>query len=178
MKRKLLLGVAFAVLAGCTAFGPPAITLTRGEIAERAFIDRQQVDARKIFRGMEGLDISGPDVGFQTTAQRVELAWTAKLADGPMGIPLTLRVAISGAPVLNAQGNGIDLAETRIEEVRLPSLPFINLDMKKIGQGGDALGTLPLLQFRPEELNRDGVIYRPTALSLGTFGLRVDLEPK
>ena len=178
MKRKLLLGVACAVLAGCTAFGPPAITLTRSEIAERAFIDRQEIEPRKLFKAMEGLNISGPDVGFQTTAQRVELAWTAKLADGPMGIPLSLRIAISGAPVLNAQRNGIDLAETRIEEVRLPSVPFINIDTKKIGQGGDSLGTLPLLQFRPEELNRDGVIYQPTTLSLGTFGLRVDLEPK
>jgi hypothetical protein len=178
MKRKLMLGVAFAVLAGCSAFGPPAITLTRGEIAERAFIDRKQVDAKKIFRGMEGLDVSGPDVGFQTTAQRVELAWTARLADGPMGIPLSLRIAISGTPVLNAQGSGIDLAEMRIEEVRLPSLPFISLDTMKFGRGGDSLGTMPLLQFRPEELNRDGVIYRPTEISLGTFGLRVDLEPK
>jgi len=83
-----------------------------------------------------------------------------------------------GAPVLNAQRNGIDLADARIEEVRLPSVPFFNLDSKKLNMSGDSLGTLPLLQFRPEELNRDGVVYQPTGLSLGTFGLRVDLEPK
>jgi hypothetical protein len=178
MKRNFLPGVAFAVLAGCTLFGPPAITLTRSEIAERAFTDRKDTDARRILKGMEGLNISGPDVGFQTTAQRVELAWTANLADGPMGIPLSLRVAISGTPILNAQHNGIDLADTRIEEVRLQSVPFINIDTKKFGRAGDSFGTLPLLQFRPEELNRDGVIYQPTDVSLGTFGLRVDLEPK
>jgi hypothetical protein len=79
---------------------------------------------------------------------------------------------------LNAQHNGIDLADTRIEEVRLQSVPFINIDTKKFGRAGDSFGTLPLLQFRPEELNRDGVIYQPTDVSLGTFGLRVDLEPK
>lgn len=177
MKRLLLLGAAL-VLAGCSVFGPPAITLTRSDIAERAFIDRREIDAKKIFRGMEALNISGPDVGFQITAQRVELAWTAKLGEGPMGIPLTLHVSISGAPVLNAQGTGIDLADTRIEEVRLPSVPFFNIDTKKMVKGGDSLGTLPLLQLRPDELNRDGVVYQPTGISLGTFGLRVDLAPK
>jgi hypothetical protein len=175
MKRIILLGAAVLILGACNAFGPPAITLSRSDIAERAFIDRREADAKKIFKGMEALNISGPDVGFQTTAQRVELAWTAKLADGPMGIPLTLRVAISGAPVLNSQGNGVDLADTRIEEVRLPSVPFINLDTKKMGRGGESLGTLPLLQFRPEELNREGVVYQATGVALGTFGLRVDL---
>ena len=176
--KRLLLAAATALLAACAALGPPAIVLSRSDIAERAFVDRREVDTKKIFKGLEGLAISGPDVGFQTTAQRVELAWTAKLADGPIGIPLTLRVTISGTPVLNAPGNGIDLADTRIEDVRLPSIPFVNLDTKKLHTSGEALGTLPLLQFRPDELNRDGVVYRPTGIELGTFGLRVDLAPK
>jgi hypothetical protein len=179
MLRITLIGVAMAAtLAACGALGPPAITLDRGDIAERAFIDRQGGGPSRFLKGLEGLNISGPEVGFQLTAQRIELAWSARLADGPMGIPLTLRVSMSGAPVLNAQGNGIDLADARIEEVRLPAVPFLNLDARKVGQGGDSLGTLPLLQFRPEELNRDGVVYRATTVSLGTFGMRVDLVPK
>src|SRR5262245_19326956 len=157
--RHLVLSTVALVLAACAALGPPSITLDRSDIAQRAFVDRDQIDMRKIFKGMEGLVITGPDVGFQITAQRVELAWTAKLAEGPMGIPLALRVAISGAPVLNAQRNGIDLADTRIEEVRLPAVPFINLDSRKFGEGGESLGTLPLLQFRPEDIKRDGVVY-------------------
>ena len=177
MRRIALIGAALA-LAACTALGPPAITLSRSEIAERAFIDRQSIDPKRVFKGIEGLDITGPDVGFQTTAQRIELAWSARLADGPLGLPLALRMSLSGAPVLNAQGNGIDLAEVRIEEVRLPSVPFLNLDTRSMNESGDSLGTLPLLQFRPDELNRDGVVYRATSISLGTFGLRVDLVPK
>lgn len=176
MHRLVLLGAL--ALTACSALGPPAITLTRSDIAERAFVDRSSIDPKKLFKGIEGLNIAGPDIGFQTTAQRIELAWTAKLADGPMGVPLSLRVSMSGAPVLNAQKNGIDLADARIEEVRLPSIPFINLDSRKMNQGGDSLGTLPLLQFRPEELNRDGIVYQATDVSLGTFGLRVDLIPK
>jgi hypothetical protein len=176
--QRILLAGAMLALAACSALGPPAITLSRSDIAERAFIDRQGADVRRIFKGLEGLDITGPDVGFQINAQRIELAWSAKLADGPMGLPLTLRVSMSGAPVLNAQGNGIDLADARIEEVRLPSVPFINLDTRRMNTGGDTLGTLPLLQFRPEELNRDGIVYRPGAVSLGTFGLQVELIPK
>lgn len=176
MKRTVLLGAALA-LAACSAFGPPAITLSRSDIAERAFIDRRDVDVRRFFKGIEGLEISGPDVGFQTSAQRVELAWTASVAKAPTGIPLSLSVSLSGTPVLNGQRSGIDLADTRIEEVRLPGLPFVNLGAKSVSQG-DSLGTLPLLQFRPDELNRDGVVYEATGVSLGTFGLRVDLAPK
>ncbi len=178
MPRLAFSGIVALLLAACSVFGPPAIHLTRSDIAERAFIDRKSTDFRRIFKGLEALNISGPEVGFQIVAQRVELAWSAKLTDGPMGIPLSLAVSISGAPRLNAQRNGIDLTDTRIEEVHLPALPFFNLDMKKLNASGDSLGTIPLLQFRPEELNRDGVVYQATGLSLGTFGLRVDLEPK
>jgi len=80
--------------------------------------------------------------------------------------------------VLNAQRNGIDLEDARLEEIRLPSIPFINLDTRKALKAGDTLGTIPLLQFRPDELSRDGIVYVPTALSLGSFGLRADLTPK
>jgi len=176
MKRLAVIGVAFA-LAGCAVL-EPAIVLSRSEIGQRAFIDRREVDLKKVFKGMEGLSITGPDVGFQTAAQRLELAWTARPKESPLGIPLSLRVSLSGAQVLNAQKNGIDLADVRIEEVRLPSIPFVNLDTKPMGQSGESLGTLPLLQFQPEELNRDGVVYQATGISLGTFGLRVDLAPK
>jgi len=129
---------------------------------------------------MEGLSITGPDVGFQTAAQRLELAWTARPKESAAGAS-RCRCASrwSGAPVLNAQkkrhrpgGRGAS------REVRLPSIPFVNLDTKPMGQSGESLGTLPLLQFQPEELNRDGVVYQATGISLGTFGLRVDLAPK
>jgi hypothetical protein len=131
-----------------------------------------------VLKGLESLPISGPDVGFQVQAQRIELAWTLQLAQGPLGIPVTLRVAISGQPVLNAQKNGLDLADTRVEEIRLPALPFINLDRRKLPLEGAVLGTFALLQFRPDELNRDGVLYEPSGLELGTFGLRVALSHK
>ena len=42
----------------------------------------------------------------------------------------------------------------------------------------DHCGRLPLLAFRPEELNRDGVVYQPTELAIGVFGVRVGLSPK
>lgn len=166
-----------AFIGACTAFGPPAIVLSRSDISERAFIDRSDGGLQKVFRQFEALDISGPDVGFQTQAQRVELAWSIRLKEAPLGVPLTVRVSISGRPELNPQANGIDLADSRIEEIRMPSIPFVNVDMRKSAED-ESLGRIPLLAFRPQELNRDGVVYRATGLSLGAFGLRVDLAPK
>jgi len=166
------------LLTACAAFGPPDILLTRGDIGERAFVDRGQVAFGRIFKGTDGLAITGPDVGFQLNAQRIELAWTAKLGEGPLGVPLSLRLALTGTPVLNAQRNGIDLADVRIEEIRMPGVPFLNIDTTKFRSDDDSFPALPLLQFRPDELNRDGIVYQPASIALETFGLRVGLTPK
>ena len=178
MKKWLAIALTVAALAGCSSlFGPPAIHLDRLDIAQRAFVDREKADLRKVFGQFEGLAISGPDVGVQTQAQRLQLEWAIRLKEAPAGIPLAIHVAISGKPELNENRTGIDLADARIEQVRMPSIPFVNLGSGKIVEG-DTLGRLPLLAFRPEELNRDGVIYQPTDLSMGVFGVRVGLAPK
>ena len=172
-----VLGVLFvtAALAACSTFGPPAVHLSRGEIAERAFVDRERTDLKQLFGRFDGLDISGPDVGMQTQAQRLQLEWTIRAKQAP--IPLSIAVAISGRAELNENRTGIDLVDARIEQIRLPSIPFVDLGQRQLSQG-EPLGRLPLLAFRPEELNRDGVIYEPTTLAVGAFGVRVDLAPK
>ena len=178
MKKWIAIGWVVAALAGCASlFEPPAIHLDRSAIAQRAFVDRDRVDLQKVLGPFEGLAISGPDVGIQTQAQRVQLEWAIRLKESPAGIPLAIYVALSGKPELNESRTGIDLADARIEQVRMPSIPFVNLGSGKLAEG-DALGRLPLLAFRPEELNRDGVIYQPTDLSIGVFGVRVGLAPK
>lgn len=177
MKKRIALLCAAWALAACTSFGPPAIHLSRSDIGQRAFIDREEADLRKVFGQFEGLSVSGPDIGVQTQAQRLQLEWAFRLKDAPAGLPLAVHVAISGRPELNGNRTGIDLADARIEQVRMPTLPFVNLGSGKLTEG-DTLGRLPLLAFRPEELNRDGVVYQATGVSLGVFGVRVDLAPK
>jgi hypothetical protein len=177
MKRLILVLCAAFTLAACMSIGPPAIHLSRSDIAQRAFVDREKADLRKVFGAFEGLAISGPDVGIQTQAQRLQLEWAIRLKESPAGLPLSVYVAISGKPELNENRTGIDLADARIEQVRLPSIPFFDIGPGNLS-AGETLGRLPLLGFRPEELNRDGVIYQATELSLGTFGVRVDLSPK
>lgn len=178
ISRTLWTATLALLLAACSVFGPPSIQLSRTEIAERAFVDRTSPAVKRILKGLEQANVTGPEVAFQLQAQRIELAWTARLPDGPMGVPLSLRLTLSGAPVLNEQRNGIDLADARIEDIRIPTLPFVNLDRNKLNPAGATLGTLPLLQFRPEELTREGIAYQPGSLELGTFGLRVELVPK
>lgn len=173
--RLPLLLFAAALLAACATLGPPAIVYSRADIEQQAFLDRREGgEFAGAFRGMEGIDFTGPDVGFATSAQRIELAWSAKIADGPMGVPLNASLTISGSPQLNDAGDGIDLVDARVEKVQLPLVSL----------GGDtraqdrSLGRLPLLRFDPQDLKRDGVLYRAEGVSLGTFGLRVNLVPK
>jgi hypothetical protein len=175
--KRLAACLAVLLLAACVALGPPAIDLSRSDLAKRAFVDRDRTDLSRVLGQFEGLAITGPGVGIQTQAQRLQLEWSIRLKDGPAGLPLAIAIAISGRPELNDNRTGIDLADARIEHVRLPSIPFVDLGSAKITEG-DALGRLPLLAFRPEELNRDGVIYEATGLTVGTFGVRVALSPK
>jgi hypothetical protein len=178
MRKWIALLCAAWALAACTSlFGPPAIHLGRSDISQRAFVDRAQVDLQKVFGQFQGLAISGPDVGVQTQAQRLQLEWAIRLKDGPAGFPLSVFVAISGRPELNEARTGIDLADARIEQIRLPSIPFVDFGRTKAAEG-ETLGRLPLLAFRPEELNRDGVIYEATTLSVDVFGLHVALAPR
>lgn len=177
MKLSIAAALIVLALAACAAFGPPAINLSRSDIEQRAFVDREKADLRKVLGRVEGLSVSGPDVGVQTQAQRLQLEWAVRLKDSPAGLPLTLHVAISGRPELNENGTGIDLADARVEQIRLPSIPFVNLGSARMSEG-DTLGRLPLLTFRPDELNRDGVIYAATGLTVGSFGVQVALSPK
>jgi len=177
MKKWFGLLCAASALTACMSLGPPAIHLGRSDIEQRAFVDREKADLRRVFGAFDGLVVSGPYVGIQTQAQRVQLEWTIKLKDSPAGWPLSVQIAISGKPEINESRTGIDLVDSRIEQIRLPTIPFVNLGSGKVSEG-ETLGRLPLLAFRSEELNRDGVIYEPTALSVGTFGLHVALSPK
>lgn len=170
-----LLASMTLMLAACATLGPPAIVYSRSDIAQQAFIDRREEGAfADVFRGLEGVDFTGPDVGFAVSAQRIEMIWSATLGDGPLGVPLKASLTISGAPQLNAAADGIDLVDARIERLKLPL----------VSVGGDAsaedrvLGRLPLLRFDEQELNRDGILYRAESVSLGTFGLRVSLVEK
>jgi hypothetical protein len=177
MKKSLLMLCAAWALAACMSLGPPAIHLSRSDIAQRAFVDRGQADLGKVFGAFEGLAVTGPDVGIQTQAERLQLEWAFRLKESPAGLPLSVTVAISGKPELNEGRTGIDLADARVEQIRLPSLPFFNIGPGNLS-AGETLGRLPLLSFRPEELNRNGVIYQPGDVAIGVFGVRVDLLPK
>lgn len=176
MRLIFLLGL-LPVLAGCASFGRTSIDYSRSDIEKRAFIDRKSGEFGKLFAGVDGPNVTGPEVGFMTSSQRIELAWTAKLPDAPMSVPLSLHIAISGAPKINASKRGIDLTDTRLEEFRMPSIPFVNLAGDQLRQGS-ALGTIPLLQFDPKELRHGDVVYEPTGISVGIFGLRVKIAPK
>jgi len=72
----------------------PAIHLDRLDIAQRAFVDREKADLRKVFGQFEG-SRSAAGRRVQTQAQRLQLEWAIRLKEAPAGIPLAIYVAIS-----------------------------------------------------------------------------------
>ena len=175
--RQIMLLWLLSNLAGCAMFGPPSIDYPRSDIEKKAFIDRKSGEFGKLFAGLDQVGLAGPEVGFMTASQRIELAWTAKLPDAPFGWPLSIRIAISGSPKLNASKQGVDLTDVRLEEFNMPSIPLVNLggtDMRE----GTLMDSIPLLQFDPDELRRNGVVYQADKIRLDFFGLHVNLLPK
>lgn len=171
--RRARLGLAFAallLLAACASFGPPRLQLDAGAIEARfAGLDR-------FTRQLEGLDVSGPRVGFMPASGRIELAWTAALPGVQGALPLRLRAAFTGTPVLNEAGDGIDLTEVRFEGLSLRSLPF--LPALRETQGAPIAGRLPLLTFDAAELRRGDALYRGASLQVEPAGIVVELAPR
>jgi hypothetical protein len=174
--RRTALGVLAAatlLLVGCAGFGPPELRLSASDIEARF------EGVSRLTRQIEGLQVQGPRVGFLTASERIELAWTARLPAGSAPLPLSARLAVTGRPVLNAAGDGLDLEDARIEDISLRGLPFLNLNASDAaGKTGDPLGRVPLLAFDPEQLRRGDVLYRATGVEVTAWGLRVALAPR
>lgn len=173
MFKRCFLLFATSLFVACAGLALPGLTLTLDEIAERAFIDRKG-DLARVLRLFDAVDIGRPDVALMPETQRLQLGWTIALRQS--GLPFGVRVAISGRPELNSQKNGIDLVDTRVEELRLPSVPL--LDFARRFQVGESLGRLPLLTFTPAEMNRAGIVYQAAGLALSPRGVHVDLAPR
>jgi hypothetical protein len=176
MFRRCLLLICAPLVAACTGLGLTGLTgltLTLDEIADRAFVERQG-DLARILRAFDAIDIGRPDVALMPESQRLQLGYTISLRSA--GRPLAVRLAVSGRPELNAQRTGIDLVDSRIEELRLPAVPLV--DLARQFRSGESLGRLPLLNFTPAELNRAGIVYQAAGLALSPRGVRIDLAPR
>lgn len=167
--RLALASLLALVLAACASWGTPQIVVGAPEIAARfAGLDR-------FTRQFEGLDVAGPQVGFMTESGRIELAWTAKVP-GEGALPLSVRASLSGRPVLNESGDGIDLDEVRFDGLSLRGLPF--LPALRETRGSAIAGRLPLMSFDPDELRRGDQLYRAEHLEVSSRGLVVMLVPR
>jgi hypothetical protein len=173
MFKRCLLLICAPLVAACTGVGLAGLTLTLDEIADRAFVERQG-DLARILRAFDAIDIGRPDVALMPESQRLQLGYTISLRSA--GRPLAVRLAVSGRPELNAQRTGIDLVDSRIEELRLPAVPLV--DLARQFRSGESLGRLPLLNFTPAELNRAGIVYQAAGLALSPRGVRIDLAPR
>jgi hypothetical protein len=161
------------LLSGCANLGLTGLTLSLDDIADRAFLE-QRGELARVLRLIDGVDIGRPEVGYMPDARRLHLGWTIGLRQA--GLPLSVRVAISGRPELNAQRNGIDLADSRIEDLRLPAIPLIGLGRSFVI--GEPLGRLPLLSLTPAELSRAGIIHQAAGIALSPRGMHIDLAPR
>ena len=163
-----------ALLSACvTMHGPQTITISTTEIERQI-----QADLGGVLEMLRGIDAGRPEVSLAPVSERLLVEWRFKLPEGPTGSPMGVAVELSGKPVLNAARNGIDLAQVRIEDVRLGGLPrFLGLS-RLLDQKGMTLPDLPLMALPAERLRLSGVAYEATGVGVGYAGLTVDIAPR
>jgi hypothetical protein len=118
MRGFLALGLAVLLSACATMHGPRTITLSAAEIEQQ-----MQTNLGDVLEAFKGLGARRPEVSLMPSSQRLLLEWSFGAPDEPAGFASRVTVEISGKPVLAASGNGIDLTEVRLDDVRLASLP-------------------------------------------------------
>lgn len=165
-----LLAAAALLLAGCASFGPPRLQLDAADIEARF------AGLERFTRQLDGLDVSGPQVGFMPASGRIELAWTAALPGGEGSLPLRLRAAFTGTPELADAGNAIELADVRFEGLAVKSLPF--LPALRETRPATIAGRLPLLSIDPDQLRRGDALYQAVSLQVTGSGITVELAPR
>lgn len=172
--RRFVAPVLAALLSACaTMHGPRSITLSTAEIESHI-----QADLGGVVEMFKGLDAGPPEVSLMPAAGRLLLEWQFRLPDGPAGSPLGIGVEVSGTPVLNAGRNGIDLAQVRIDDVRIAGLPRF-LGFSRLGERkGTTLPDLPLMTLPADLLRRSDVAYEATGVSVGFAGLTVEIAPR
>jgi hypothetical protein len=172
--RRFVAPLIVAFMSGCaTMHGPQTITLSATEIENQI-----QADLGVVMEMFKGLDVRRPEVSLMPASERLLLEWSFTLPDGPAGSPLGVAVELSGKPALNAARNGIDLAQVRIEDVRLAGLPrFLGLS-RLVDQKGMTLPDLPLMTLPIDRLRQSDVAYVATGVGVGFFGLKVDIVPR
>lgn len=173
MRHLAALVMAGLLTACATMHGPRTITLTAAEV-ERQIL----VDLGGVLEAFKGVDAPRPRVSLMPASERVLVEWNVTVPDGPAGSPMGITVELTGRPVLNAARNGIDLAQARVEDVRVSALPrFLGLS-RFMDQKGLELPDLPLMTLPADALRRGDVAYEATGVGVGFFGLTVDIAPR
>lgn len=162
------------LLSSCaTMHGPRTITLSAAEVEQQ--IQTNLGDALEAFKG---LGARRPEVSLMPSSQRLLLEWNFGAPGEPAGFASGVTVEVSGKPVLDASGNGIDLTEVRIDDVRLAALPrFLGL-ARLVDSKGMTLPDLPLMTLPADRLRQAGVAYAATGVSVGFTGLKIDIAPR
>jgi hypothetical protein len=167
----LVLGVLLSACA--TMHGPRTITLSAAEIEKQI-----QTDLGDVLDAFKGLGARRPEVSLMPSSQRLALEWSFGAPDEPAGFASRVTAEISGKPVLAASGNGIDLTEVRLDDVRLAALPrFLGLS-RLVDSKGMTLPDVPLMTLSADRLRQGDVAYAATGVSVGFTGLKIDIAPR
>jgi hypothetical protein len=172
--RGFLVLALLVLLSSCaTMHGPRTITLSAAEVEQQI-----QTDLGDALDAFKGLGVRRPEVSLMPSSQRLLLEWNFAAPGDSAGIASGVTVEISGKPALNASGNGIDLTEVRLDDVRLAALPrFLGL-ARLVDRKGMTLPDLPLMRLPADRLRQADVAYEATGVSVGFTGLRIDIAPR
>jgi len=175
----LLLGTV-RVLPGCAGLSSSDRLLLTSTQIERSLA----TDLGQVLEVFEGLDVRRPEVELQPASDRLQISWNLALPGdvhgGALGMPVGVRLLVSGHPRVDASGRGVDLVDVHLDDVAFAGMPrLFGLGFARlVDRKGAVLADFPLLTLPADRLVRDHVLHVATGARVTSQGLRIELSTR
>lgn len=166
------------LLASCASLiGPQDVEIPLNKMQDR--LDERFPLRHRVLEVFE-VTLSRPALGLVPDAQRVALATDTEVRP-PFTREVWLgRLAVSGSIFLDNASNAVRLRNARVDEFRLDGVnPEAQRHLTRLANVllKNVYTDIAIYTFRPEDLRRYGVQFRPTGVRIGRDAIIVRLEP-
>lgn len=166
------------MLASCASLiGPQDIELPLHKMQHRL---EERFPLRHRVLELFEVTLARPRLALMADTGRVGLATDVQVRPPFTSEAWTGRLAVSGSVFLDNANNAVRLRDATVDEFRLDRVhPDAQRHLTRIANVllGSVYRELPIYTFRPEDLRRLGVQFRPTRVRIARDAIIVTLEP-
>ena len=177
LQRVTVLALCLLLASCASMFGPRDVDIPLSKVQAR--LDERFPVRHRVLEMFE-VTLARPRMQLLPDFQRVALA-----SDTEVRSPFTAEVwlgvlAVSGRVELDNANNAVRLRDARVDDFRLDGVsPNAQRHLTRLANVllANVYSDIPVYTFRPEDLRRAGVQFRPTRVRIARDAIVVTLEP-